>query len=130
MKPITLILTAIQDSKTSPASWGWRSGLADSKLGADVGALCTTSGKDGFPTKGIVVAQTPIDTTLSTAVTWFTILFDGWSQDTPPKATLDRTPGTFGGFVTNTTLPNLKSFCSHPGSLSRIAAKQGLYVLT
>lgn len=130
MKPITLIITSIQDIKNGPGSWGWQNGLTDSKLGAEVGALCTTSGKDGFPEKGLVIAQTPIDNTITTAVTWFTILFNGWSKDTPPKATLDRTPGSFGGFVTNATVTNLKTFCSHPGSLNRIATKQGQYVLT
>ncbi|KAG0605813.1 hypothetical protein M758_9G089500 [Ceratodon purpureus] len=126
-KPITLIIQ--QFDSTGPGSWGWKNGLTESKLSADVGATCTTLGKNGFPEKGLIIVQTPIDNTVDTAVTWFTVLFNGWSKDTPFNATLDHTPGTFGGFVTNATSPNLKSFCSHPGALNRVAAKQGQYVL-
>jgi len=129
VKPITLIISIIQGNENGLGSWGWSNGVIDSKLDANIGAFCTTLGKDGFPVKGIVVAQTPIDDAVSTAIMWFTILFNGWSKDTPPKATLDHTLGSFGGFVTNTTIANLKTFCSHPTSLNSIAAKQGQYVL-
>jgi hypothetical protein len=125
-----MIIQQFSDSDTTgPGSWGWKNGLTESKFSADVGATCTTLGKNGFPEKGLIVVQTPIDNTINTAITWFTVLFNGWSKDTPFNATLDHTPGTFGGFVTNVTAPNLKTFCSHPGSLNRVAANQGQYVL-
>nr|PNR62008.1 hypothetical protein PHYPA_000432 [Physcomitrium patens] len=128
VKPIMVL---IQQFDPPPGKglgkWGWRNVLEDSKLAAKVGATCTTSNESGYPERGMVIVQTPINNTTSNAVAWFTVLFNGWSQTTPFHATLDSTPGTFGGFVTDSTLPDLNTFCLHPSSLARRANRQGLH---
>lgn len=127
-KPINMIISQFKGGSND---WSMsNNAIADNnQQGFNVSATCMTLGQNGFPIKGLIIAQSPIDT-LNTVVTWFTMFFDGWTLEKPFIASIDVTPNSYGAFLTNTsTMPNLNKFCTHPTGLTSIAKKQGQFIL-
>lgn len=122
--PINLIISQF---KGGSSDWSIsNSAIANNnQQGFNVGATCMSRGQNGFPTKALVIAHSPIDA-MNTAVTWFTMLFDGWTLEKPFIASIDVTPDSYGAFLTNTsTMPSLNTFCTHPTWLTSIARNKG-----
>ena len=127
-KPINMIISQL---KGGSSDWSMSNDATanNNQQGFNIGATCMTPGQNGFPIKGLVIAQCPIDA-INTVVTWFTMLFDGWTLEKPFIASIDVTPNSYGAFLTNTsTMPNLNTFCTHPTGLTSIAKKQGQFIL-